>query len=67
MSLKQARQHAGLSVLKAAEELGVSDACVYQWETGQTFPSTARLPKIAELYGCTVDELLRKDEQEGDA
>jgi transcriptional regulator with XRE-family HTH domain len=43
------------------EKLHVSDAAVYQWETGVTTPSAKRLPEIAKLYGCTVDELLRED------
>ena len=39
--------------------LNVSDAAVYQWETGAFLPSTKRLPEIAKLYGVTVDELLK--------
>ena len=39
--------------------LNVSDAAVYQWETGINLPSAKRLPEIAKLYGVTVDELLK--------
>ena len=39
--------------------LNVSDAAVYQWETGVFLPSKKRLPEIAKLYGVTVDELLK--------
>lgn len=34
---------------------------VFQWEKGQTLPRASLLPTIAELYGCTVDELLKKE------
>lgn len=61
MSFRKARQRAGLSVAQVMEKLHVSDAAVYQWETGVTTPSAKRLPEIAKLYGCTVDELLKEE------
>lgn len=61
MAFASARNHAGISQREAAEKLDVSPAAVAQWETGKTRPRAALLPKIAELYGCTVDELLKKD------
>ena len=62
MGFRNARVRAGLSVLQAADALGVSDAAVYQWETGVFLPNAKRLTEIAKLYHCTVDELL--DEKE---
>ena len=62
MSFRGARISAGLSVLDVAEKLKVSDAAVYMWETGKLHPRASRLPEIANLYGVTVDELLREDE-----
>ena len=61
MSLLSARLKAGLSQAAVAEELGIAAAAVCQWETGKTLPDPRRLPKIATLYGCTVDELLTPD------
>ena len=58
MGFKQARINAGLSVRDVMKALGVSDAAVYQWETGVFTPKTKRLSEIAKLYGVTVDELL---------
>lgn len=48
--------------MEVAKALGVSDAAVCQWEKGETTPNGKRLPEIAKLYGCTVDDLLREDE-----
>lgn len=62
MSFKSAREKAGISVSKVMEVLKISDAAVYQWESGDTFPRTDKLLKIAALYGCTVDELLKPDD-----
>lgn len=61
MGFRKMRQKAGLSVAQVMKELKVSDAAVYQWETGETAPSVKRLPEIAKLYGCTVDELLKEE------
>lgn len=59
MSFREARQAAGLSVRDVMAKMHVTNAAVYQWETGTFLPSGKRLLKIAELYGCTVDELLK--------
>ena len=59
MGFKQARINAGLSVRQVMKALNVSDAAVYQWETGVFLPSAKRLPEIAKLYGTTVDDLLK--------
>lgn len=58
MSFRQARLNAGLSVREVMAALGVSDAAVYQWETGVTTPRAQMLVKLAGLYCCTVDDLL---------
>lgn len=62
MGFRKARMAAGLSVAQVVEALKVSDAAVYQWETGVTAPSSKRLPEIAKLYDCSIDELLSPEE-----
>ena len=64
MSFRSARLAAGLSVKQVIEKLNVTGAAVYMWETGKQAPRASRLPEIAELYGCTVDELLKKETDE---
>ena len=58
MGFKEARIKAGLTALEASRKLNISPAAVYQWEDGSALPQTKRLPEIAGLYGCTVDDLL---------
>lgn len=48
---------------EVAKALGVKAAAVSNWESGKTMPRASLLPRIAELYGCTVDELLKEEEQ----
>lgn len=58
MGIREARLRAGLSVRDVMEKLGVSDAAVYQWETGVTVPRVPMLLKLSELFHCSTDELL---------
>ena len=61
MSLKSERLRAKKKVREVMEYMGVSDAAVYQWETGETTPRPDKLVRLAQFYGCTVDDLLRKE------
>lgn len=61
MSFYKARKAAGLTQIQAAQLLGVTDATISQWENGETKPKTSRLAKVAEVYGCTIDELLKEN------
>lgn len=58
MGLKEARKRAGLTAKDVALAMGVTFQNVYNWENGSYLPSSKKLPEIAKLYGCTVDELL---------
>jgi transcriptional regulator with XRE-family HTH domain len=62
MSFKRCRLVAGLTQKQAADALGVDQSAVSLWDRGITRPRAALLPKVAKLYGCTVDELLAPDE-----
>lgn len=59
MGFKSARIAAGKSIKEVMEYIGVSDAAVYQWETGVFVPRADKMMKLAEFYGTTVDDLLR--------
>ena len=41
-----------------ANRLGVERSAVAKWESGKARPQAARLVALAELFGCSVDELL---------
>ena len=61
MALAALRKKAGLTQADVAKELGITDSAVNQWEKKKTFPKTEVLPKLARLYSCTVDELLKEE------
>lgn len=51
------RKALGLSQQALANTLGVSQATVAMWETGDRRPRTSELPKLAQVLECTIDEL----------
>lgn len=57
MKIKELRNKAGLSQVALAEKLNVTQSVVSLWESGATFPSSAKLPRLAEILGCTVSDL----------
>ena len=64
MTTAYARRRAGLLQRQVAEVLGVSLGTVAMWDTGRNKPRADMLPKIAKLYGVTVDELLSGNEEQ---
>ena len=62
MSIRTQRIKAGLSVANVADSLGVRTAAVYQWETNVTTPRPQKLVKMAALFGCTIDDLMKEEE-----
>ena len=57
MKLKELREKRGLYQSQIAEAVGVSIAAVCKWETGAAEPRSDKLPVLADLIGCTIDEL----------
>jgi len=66
MTMAYARRRAGLLQRQVAEVLGVSLGTVAMWDTGRNKPRADMLPKIAKLYGVTVDELLSGNDDEAE-
>ena len=64
MNISEAREKRSLTQTDVAKYLGVTQGAVSQWENGMAMPRVELLPKLAELLGCTVDELLRPQAEE---
>lgn len=52
-----------LSQGDVAERLDVSRQSVSKWETGQSVPELDKIVKLADLFGVSVDELVRDGPQ----
>ena len=57
------RKRLGMTQDRLAELLGVTAQAVSKWENDQSCPDIAMLPKLAEIFGMTTDELLGLREQ----
>lgn len=56
-TLQRLRLGAQLSQEGVAEKLGVSRQTVSKWETGEAYPSTEHLLRLASVLGCSLSEL----------
>ena len=61
--ISELRKSKNLTQEELGAVMGVTRTTVSMWETGASFPRAGLLPKLAEVLGCTVDELLRPSEQ----
>jgi DNA-binding XRE family transcriptional regulator len=55
----QLRKEQGMTQLDLAEKMGVTDKAVSKWERDLSFPDVNSLPKLAEIFGVSVDELMQ--------
>lgn len=52
------RREKGMTQKQIADQLGITDKAVSKWERDIAFPDTATIPKLAEILGVSVEELL---------
>lgn len=57
-TISSLRKEKGMTQLELARQMGVTDKAVSKWERNLSFPDVASLPKLAEVLGTSVDELL---------
>lgn len=55
------RKARGMSQTALARALDISTQAVGAWESGRNVPRTEMLPRLAEVFGCTIDELYTKE------
>ena len=60
MKIKDYRASFHLSQNELAKKIKVAPSTVGMWETGKSVPRPSKLIKLADIFGVTVDELLRE-------
>ena len=60
-NLIRLRQNAGMTQAELGEKLNYSDKTVSKWERGESIPDAYVLTRLADIYGLTVNDLLRDD------
>lgn len=58
------RRRAGITAADLAERMHYSRTTIYFWEQGRCWPSSQELPRIAEILGCTIDDLFTDHNEE---
>src|SRR5690606_13463459 len=61
--LKTEREKRNWSQTDLAEKIYVSRQSVSKWDTGKNYPSIEVIISLSALFGITIDELLRTDEE----
>ncbi len=57
-TLAKLRKKIGLTQQELAEKLGFSNKTISKWENSETLPEITVLPKLASIFGVSVDYLL---------
>lgn len=58
----QRKKH-NITQSELARLMDVSQANISQWETGEAFPRADKLPQLAEILDCKIDDLFNKSAQ----
>lgn len=62
--IKDARTAAQLTQEQVAEALGISRQTVSNWENDRTYPDIGSVVKLSDLYGVSLDYLLKDRKEE---
>ncbi|MGN0412048.1 MAG: helix-turn-helix domain-containing protein [Lachnospiraceae bacterium] len=57
------RKENGMTQLELAEKMGVTDKAVSKWERDLSCPDVSSIPKRAEIFSISVDELMQVKEE----
>ena len=60
-AIARLRKERGLTQLELARQMGVTDKAVSKWERDLSCPDIASIPRLAEFFGVSADELLQVD------
>ena len=52
-----------MTQLELAERMGVTDKAVSKWERDLSCPDISTIPRLAEVFGVSVDELMQGKEK----
>lgn len=56
-NLKSLREQNKMSQSEVGSAVGVSAQAVGKWERGEGCPQWTMAPKLARLFGCSIDDL----------
>lgn len=57
LAIRKFRKERKMTQVELSEKLGVTASAVTMWENGNREPSLTMVKKIANVFGCKVDDL----------
>lgn len=57
MRIKECREQMGLTRQQLGAEMGVAPFIVERWEKETFLPLARQLPRLAQVLGCSIDDL----------
>ena len=57
------RKEKNMTQMELADEMGVSYQAVSNWERGNSMPDIGKLPQLALVLGCSIDEILGESKE----
>ncbi len=64
LKVREIRKSLGISQSELAQKVNVNQTAVSQWERGIVTPSLDNAKRLADVLGCTIDELYADDRKE---
>ncbi len=61
--IEELRRKKNLTQEQLGKILSVNQTAISKWENGQ-LPTASKLPEIAAVLGCTIDELFEREAEE---
>ena len=58
--IAELRKQHGMTQAELAEKMGVTDKAVSKWERELSCPDINTLPKLADIFGVSVEELMQR-------
>lgn len=64
-NLMMLRNIYGFSQEELAEKINISRQAYAKWERGETIPDVEKCSRLAEIYGVSIDSLIKTEKAEG--
>ena len=65
LRLKELREDKNISQKEVADAIRTNQSTIARWESGEHFPSSEFLIRLADLFQCTTDYLLGREDDFG--
>ena len=59
-TIAELRKKSGMTQLELSKYLGVDRSTIAKWETGEVMPTADKLPRIAKILHCKIDDLFKE-------